>query len=522
MKRIKQGLILSVFVALSVFILADHGWSQTSELPHAFFNGLMVTYLDNPAGDDLIFVSTKINSVFYSNGSSSTTDIIVGKSVSIVGAQRNCPPATLCTTFTDAILSIKDGTVTYFSATLTDITFTTDGNQWFLNPGLDVDNTETLNLSNIQLNPNGSAYIQDLATALGSKTLAGMQMRLKKIVGNITGNSTNVILEGLIDGVQGNTPPVVNAGDNIAIFGEEIVTTTTIGQGTATDADGDALECRWMWLEGGNTLREWTPVINGGCPLSLNTLSFGTGTYTLTLEVRDGHTTVSDDMLLTIDNSAPHGYPGGGGSLEINTNVKLTGDVSDFDGDELHYKWLEGSNVLCSGDVPTIEGGDAVEIPVECAVSGLSLGTHIFTLQVDDGVNLPDSKDIIVEIFDNTVPTIAPLASNYLLWPPNHIMVNIVIEANATDNSGLPVTLSAMVTSNEPEDGLGDGDTGPDWTIPVIDQNTGTIYLQLRRERSGRGNGRVYTVTIIATDGSGNSSATAVNIGVPHDMSKKK
>ena len=68
-------------------------------------------------------------------------------------------------------------------------------------------------------------------------------------------------------------------------------------------------------------------------------------------------------------------------------------------------------------------------------------------------------------------------------------MVDIVIEVNASDNSGGPITLSASVSSNEPQDGLGDGDTGPDWTEPAVDQEMGTITLQLRAERSGSGEG---------------------------------
>lgn len=56
----------------------------------------------------------------------------------------------------------------------------------------------------------------------------------------------------------------------------------------------------------------------------------------------------------------------------------------------------------------------------------------------------------------------------------------------------------------------------------VIDQNNGMSYLQLRTERSGRGSGRTYTITIAATDISGNTSTAAVNITVPHDMAKKK
>ena len=45
-----------------------------------------------------------------------------------------------------------------------------------------------------------------------------------------------------------------------------------------------------------------------------------------------------------------------------------------------------------------------------------------------------------------------------------------------------------------------DGNTAPDWEI--VDSH----HVRLRAERSGRGNGRVYTITITCTDGSGNST----------------
>jgi hypothetical protein len=522
MKQIKHTFVVMLFVVLSLFILPGNGWSVI-ELPHAFFNGLMITYTDNPAGDDLIFVSTKINSVFYSYGGSSTSDAVVGKNVVITGAVRNCP-TTPCTTFTDATLTITDGSVDYLTATLRDIEFTTtNGIYWFLNPGLDINQEETLNLLDIVLIPNGSAYIQDLQNVLGSQDIAGMQMRLLNIVGNLTGNSTNVILEGLIDGVSApsNSAPIAYAGENVSIASELVSETTILG--TATDAEGGPLQC--IWTSEGNVLLD-APAVDGDCPLDLSTLLIGVGEYTLTLEVVDDEQAASsDDMILTIDNTAPNAAPGGNGVYEVGDDVILTGDVSDFDGDLLHYEWLEGAAILCSGDIPATAGGDAVILP-DCEVpGGLGLGMHTITLTADDGLNLPDSNDITVEVVDTTVPTIAPVASNYLLWPPNHVMIDIVIAANASDNSGLPVTLSAAITSNEPEDGLGDGDMAPDYTDAVdidIDQDTGMIYFQLRRERSGTGDGRTYTVVITAEDDSENVSVTSLDIKVPHDKGKKK
>lgn len=201
MKNIKRKLLLSVFAVLSVLILAGNGWAYVI-LPHAFYNGLVETYLDNGVNDDLIFSFATINSVVYSDLSSTNNpddDSIIGKTVTITGAKRT-PLATTGTTFTDATLSISDGAFIYYSAILSDINFTTDGVQWFLNPGLDSSNPLTLNLENIVLNPGPipSAYILDLQAALGSQTTAGMQMRLNVINGDISGDSQSVILGGLL------------------------------------------------------------------------------------------------------------------------------------------------------------------------------------------------------------------------------------------------------------------------------------------------------------------------------------
>ena len=50
---------------------------------------------------------------------------------------------------------------------------------------------------------------------------------------------------------------------------------------------------------------------------------------------------------------------------------------------------------------------------------------------------------------------------------------------------------------------------------------TGEITFDLRAERSGRGDGRVYTVTVTATDATGNSSQAELRFVVPHDQRKK-
>lgn len=309
-----------------------------------------------------------------------------------------------------------------------------------------------------------------------------------------------------------NTAPIANAGENLTVTSDQI--SAAVIQGSATDFDSDAVTCRWT--EDGTLLQDWTPAVDGTCLLGLTTLSFDLGAHTLTFEASDGQAVSLNSMQLTVSNSAPHAAPGGGGVYQTGASVLLPGDASDFDGDLLHYAWIEGTEEFCGGDITSIPGGESVLLP-DCEVASLALGMHTITLQVSDGINAVDSKSITVQIIDETAPTLQPVANKYILWPPNHRMVDIVIAANASDNSTCNITLDASVTSNEPQTGLNRGDQGPDWTEPVIDQATGLISLQLRAERSGRGKGRKYSVIISATDCSGNVSTAKVKIRVPHD-----
>jgi len=67
------------------------------------------------------------------------------------------------------------------------------------------------------------------------------------------------------------------------------------------------------------------------------------------------------------------------------------------------------------------------------------------------------------------------------------------------------------VTSTEPFDGQGDGNTADDIEITA----DGRIFV--RGERSGSGNDRIYTITYKATDASGNFAFGSGTITVPHD-----
>jgi hypothetical protein len=89
-----------------------------------------------------------------------------------------------------------------------------------------------------------------------------------------------------------------------------------------------------------------------------------------------------------------------------------------------------------------------------------------------------------------------------------------VVDACTPPGSIQPILVS--VTSNEPDNGLGDGDTDGD--IQGADIGTPDHDLLLRAERSGGGSGRIYTLIYSITDTTGATSEARAHVRVPHDQ----
>jgi hypothetical protein len=88
-------------------------------------------------------------------------------------------------------------------------------------------------------------------------------------------------------------------------------------------------------------------------------------------------------------------------------------------------------------------------------------------------------------------------------------MVAVRVNARVEDSCSSATWKITSVTSNEDENGQGDGNTTADWRI------TGDHALLLRAERSGGGSGRIYSITIVATDRSGNTAEKVLTVTVP-------
>lgn len=178
------------------------------------------------------------------------------------------------------------------------------------------------------------------------------------------------------------------------------------------------------------------------------------------------------------------------------TSVVLDGTgSSDPDNDLLTYTWT-GAFGTASGPSPTVT---------------LPQGVHTVTLMVTDGKGGTSSDDVTIRVADTTPPTITELSSSpNLLWPPNHLMAPVAVQASASDACSSATTCRVLaVTSNEPVNGLGDGDTAPDWEI-ISGEG-----VKLRAERAGGGNGRTYSILVQCTDASGNSATKNTLVTVP-------
>ena len=96
------------------------------------------------------------------------------------------------------------------------------------------------------------------------------------------------------------------------------------------------------------------------------------------------------------------------------------------------------------------------------------------------------------------------------LWPPNHSMVPVDV-LGVTDPDGDPISISIQcILQDEPVNGTGDGNTEPDGG------GIGTSTAQVRRERAGPGDGRVYHIDYIATDSHGAQCGGEVTVNVRH------
>ncbi len=221
-------------------------------------------------------------------------------------------------------------------------------------------------------------------------------------------------------------------------------------------------------------------------------------------------------QLIPVLNVAPVVICPADATVECGDLVTYTATVSDADGDAVQAVWTLNGVAVQTDDIAA--GGPPTTALVEYTAA-LPLGINALAVTATDSFGNVSTCSATITVVDTTPPVIVSTSvSPKVLWPPNHKMIAVRVSAEVTDACSATTWEIVSISCNEAVDARGSGHTSPDWTI------TGDATAMLRAERSGNGKaGRVYTITVQATDASGNQSTPAtVTVTVAHDQGKKK
>jgi hypothetical protein len=251
----------------------------------------------------------------------------------------------------------------------------------------------------------------------------------------------------------------------------------------------------------------------GGDTSSINvaTGSLSVGNHTVTVTTSGTCGSASQSATLTVNANTTTSDPADvatceGATASFTTNATGTGPFS--------FVWKQGAVPIVSGGRFTITNSSTSSTLTISNVQAADAGTYTVETTGACGT-ASQSANLSV---DSSPPVIVLNGNNITLWPPNHQYRTI----NATDLvSGVTdsceslstssVTI-ASVTSDEVEDAPsgGDGNTLKDIVISC-DRHS----VQLRKERDGNLDGRVYTITFTVTDSQGHVGTATAKVSVP-------
>jgi hypothetical protein len=295
-----------------------------------------------------------------------------------------------------------------------------------------------------------------------------------------------------------------------------ILTVITLGVTKGADAGVTNLG-----FETGDTTG-WTLVVPYGGSAKVVTSHQGNSS---TYSPRDGN------YFLELKTDGPGSYTTASQTVTLNAGDKLSGwaafnaqDYLPFN-DDASVQIYEPSGVLIAtpwySDVAIV--GNYGDGPWD-SWSWTAPADGAYTLRycvANAGDNVVDSCALFDA--DTTPPEIGldePKPS--MLWPPNHQFVDVTIIGMASDNCALELDMNVSV---EVIDADGGPEHEPDYEIvaaTIGEDGKIEIVISLRAERSGEGDGRIYSIAAEVIDDVGHSSIDTVEVLVPHDKGKKK
>jgi hypothetical protein len=269
---------------------------------------------------------------------------------------------------------------------------------------------------------------------------------------------------------DGTAPTLTIPGAIIAECAGPEGTSVEIGAAIATD-NGDA-----------------SPVIISNAP---SVFGMGVTEVTWTATDASGNSTSGIQLVTIVDTTSP----------DLTVPGDITAEATSPDGAsvDLDPEGSADASDICDPSPSLVNNG----------LSVYPLGSTTVTWTASDASGNVSDGEQIVNVVDTTPPVVAFALSTGTLWPPNHKMVQVASGISASDIADENPCVVITVTSDEDINGSGDGNTDVDWEV-----NNGSVYL--RAERDGGQDGRVYTVTVVATDAAGNTTTVTGPVEVPH------
>lgn len=317
------------------------------------------------------------------------------------------------------------------------------------------------------------------------------------------GASVPVTTSGTFDthtpGVYTLTYTATNSGGTAETHRTVTVQDTTAPVITLNGANPMQVECHTSFTDPGATA-------NDACSGSVPVTATGSvdpntpGTYTITYTATDGS------------------HPA--------TPVVRTVNVVDTQGPVITINGANPATVECHTSY-TDAGATAFDaclnasrpVTTSGSVNVNATGTYTITYTSSDGVRTSTATRT-VNVVDTTPPVITLKTTPISLWPPNHkyTTVNVTdMVQSVSDSCGGTLSVSnvvvAQATSDEAENDDGDGNTTNDIIIAANCKS-----VQLRAERSGNGDGRVYSITLRIKDAAGNAGTAVFKVTVPKNQ----
>lgn len=154
------------------------------------------------------------------------------------------------------------------------------------------------------------------------------------------------------------------------------------------------------------------------------------------------------------------------------------------------------------------DGNLTTAIVTDNPVNSTVVGTYLVTYDVADASGNRATQLLrTVHVVDTIPPEVSLSVDRSLLWPPNHKLVDILVNGGAQDSGSGLLSLVLSVTDEYGQYNL---------TLPAFGS---TVALEAWRDGQDQ-DGRVYTLTAVATDRAGNTTTRSSHILVPHDLGK--